>query len=58
MKTRTLQGCSLLFLGTVAVAIAADPDYIRKIGHDVFYLHELVTLSEQDQIPPELQRRN
>ena len=50
------QLCSgVLSLATVVVALAAAPDYVHKSGPTMLSYAELVTLSDQDEIPAELQ---
>ena len=48
---------SLLILGTAVFTVAAPPNYVQKSGPSLLSYSELVTLSEQDPIPPKLQQK-
>jgi endonuclease/exonuclease/phosphatase family metal-dependent hydrolase len=54
---RVLISSGLLTLGAMAFGLDAPPDYVRKSGPKMFSYSELITLGEQDKIPPDLQTR-
>ena len=56
----TFRGTAILGLlipGATFLVAASQPDYIRESGPAFLSYKELLTLSEQDQIPPDLQKK-
>jgi endonuclease/exonuclease/phosphatase family metal-dependent hydrolase len=47
----------LLILGAAASLAPAQPSYTRQSGPEIFSYGELVTLGEQDPVPPRLQQK-